>query len=406
MSSPEPQDDHALAGRLIERLLVDPVFRAEFRRDPVGACVVAGLPGLAGELGGGVGSGMETLELRESRSSLAGVVMAAAVEGLSVAEAQAFVEHGAKGLHGLRVPGRLGHGVRVPPGVGKVQGLEHKVVGRAEGRLRAVERAAGAGSGRGSAGSRWVGGSGSSAGGASAGGASAGSAGRAAGGWVFGGGAGGWRVGGGCGVGGCVGGGSCGGGCGVWAGSGSGSGAVGSSAGGRRRVGGRWRRRMRRGRVGRVRRRWCQRLRRRVVLPVVVGVVRLRGRGCRGRMRRGRVGLRRVGLVVWWVRCRRVLVGRVWLVRWWVLVVVWVRWGCRGCWRRRGCRRRRRRGRFWRRGVWIRGWCRCWIRCWRIIRWGWRMWWRRVRRCMCRRWTSCRWMGSRWVRIISRRGIW
>ncbi|HXD65304.1 MAG TPA: hypothetical protein VNV17_11840, partial [Solirubrobacteraceae bacterium] len=70
-----------MAGRLIERLLVDPVFRAEFRRDPVGACVVAGLPGLAG------------------------VVMAAAVEGLSVAEAQAFVEHGAKGLHGLRVPG-------------------------------------------------------------------------------------------------------------------------------------------------------------------------------------------------------------------------------------------------------------------------------------------------------------
>jgi len=94
---------------------------------------------LARELGVGVGSGMETLELRESRSSLAGVVMAAAVEGLSVAEAQAFVEHGAKGLHGVRLPGRLGHGVKVPPGVGKVQGLEHKVVGRAEGRLHAVQ---------------------------------------------------------------------------------------------------------------------------------------------------------------------------------------------------------------------------------------------------------------------------
>ena len=145
------EDEHALAGRLIERLLVDPVFRAEFRRDPVGACVEAGLPGLAGELGAGVGSGMETLELRESRSSLAGVVMAAAVEGLSVAEAQAFVEHGAKGLHGVRVPGRLGHGVRVPPGVGKVQGLEHEVVGRAVGRLHAVEHA-------GEAAGAWVGG--------------------------------------------------------------------------------------------------------------------------------------------------------------------------------------------------------------------------------------------------------
>src|SRR5580693_3796412 len=113
------EDENVLAGALIERLLVDPVFRAEFRRDPVGACVVAGLAGvvgglpvLGGELGAGVGSGMETLELRESRSSLAGVVMAAAVEGLSVAEAQAFVEHGAKGLHGVRLPGRLGHGVK------------------------------------------------------------------------------------------------------------------------------------------------------------------------------------------------------------------------------------------------------------------------------------------------------
>jgi len=66
VSSVEPEN--ALAGRLIERLLVDPVFRGEFRRDPVGACVAAGLPGLAAELGG-AGGGMETLELRESRSS-------------------------------------------------------------------------------------------------------------------------------------------------------------------------------------------------------------------------------------------------------------------------------------------------------------------------------------------------
>src|SRR5947209_4942361 len=118
-------EETALAGRLVERLLVDPVFRGEFRRDPVGACVAAGLPGLAGELGRGSGSGMETLELRESRSSLAGVVMAAAVEGLSVAEAQAFAEHGAKGVklgHGVKLP----RGVRLPSEVQKVRGLEHK----------------------------------------------------------------------------------------------------------------------------------------------------------------------------------------------------------------------------------------------------------------------------------------
>jgi hypothetical protein len=164
VSSAEPHDENVLAGRLIERLLVDPVFRGEFRRDPVGACVVAGLPGLAVELGGG-GSGMETLELRESRSSLAGVVMAAAVEGLSVVEAQAFVEHGAKGLHGLRVPGRLGHGVRVPRGVQKVQGVEHRVVGRVGHEVKGVEHAAGRAPAAGGSGSgaQPAGGSGSQA---------------------------------------------------------------------------------------------------------------------------------------------------------------------------------------------------------------------------------------------------
>ena len=396
------EDENALAGRLIERLLVDPVFRGEFRRDPVGACVAAGLPGLAWELGGGVGSGMETLELRESRSSLAGVVMAAAVEGLSVAEAQAFVEHGAKGLHGLRVPGRLGHGVRVPSGVGKVQGLEHgwwggcmRGSGEHEVGLRSVRR--GVGRRRGSVGvggvSGGVGGSvrrrrvSASAGrvrvrrrarrrvrvrrrvrrrrvrgvGCGVGSGRVGGVGLVGCGWVFGG----WSGG--------VGGGSHGGG----------------------------------GRVGRVRRRWRRRLRRRVVLRRWCGWCGPGSGRCRGRMRRGRVGRRRV--VGGW--CGGVGAGRVLVVAGVAgavvgAVVVWVRWGCRGCWRRRGCRRRRRRGRFWRRGVWIRGWCRCWIRCWRIIRWGWRMWCRRVRRCMCRRWTSCRWMGSRWVRIISRRGIW
>jgi hypothetical protein len=133
VSSPDPEAERAQ--QVIERLLVDPVFRGEFRRDPVGACVAAGLPGLARELGVGVGSGLETLELRESRSSLAGVVMAAAVEGLSVAEARAFVEHGVHGVHGVKgVSGSsLGRGVRVPSGVSRVQGVEHRVVGEVRG---------------------------------------------------------------------------------------------------------------------------------------------------------------------------------------------------------------------------------------------------------------------------------
>src|SRR5450755_2797710 len=107
MAGPTPEEQ-VIAGRLIERLLVDPGFRAEFRRDPVGVCLRENLPGLASELGGSGRAG-ETLELRESRSSLAGVVMAAAVEGLSVAEAHALVGHG----RGVRLP----RGVRVPRGV-------------------------------------------------------------------------------------------------------------------------------------------------------------------------------------------------------------------------------------------------------------------------------------------------
>ncbi|HET6870436.1 MAG TPA: hypothetical protein VFH80_31270 [Solirubrobacteraceae bacterium] len=111
--------ENALAGQLIERLLVDPGFRAEFRRDPAAACLAAGLPELADELAGSAGP-MDTLVVRESRSSLAGVVMAVAVEGMSVGEAHALMSHGLTGApRGLKLPhssalhnplGQLGHG--------------------------------------------------------------------------------------------------------------------------------------------------------------------------------------------------------------------------------------------------------------------------------------------------------
>ena len=105
MSSAERE--RALAGELIERLLVDPRFRAEFRRDPAAACLAAGLPDLADELAGSAGS-IDTLAVRESRSSLAGAVMAVAVEGMSVAEAQALIHHGLTGAP--RGIGKLPHG--------------------------------------------------------------------------------------------------------------------------------------------------------------------------------------------------------------------------------------------------------------------------------------------------------
>jgi hypothetical protein len=72
------------AARLLERLLSDPVVRERFRRDPVGASREAGLDGLAQEMAHGAGKAMHTLDARESRSSLAGMFMAAAVEGVGV----------------------------------------------------------------------------------------------------------------------------------------------------------------------------------------------------------------------------------------------------------------------------------------------------------------------------------
>ena len=73
-----------VAAQLIERLLADPAFRARFRRDPAGACREAGLDGLAQEMSLGGGKAMHTLDMRESKSSLAGVMMAAAMEGVGI----------------------------------------------------------------------------------------------------------------------------------------------------------------------------------------------------------------------------------------------------------------------------------------------------------------------------------
>src|ERR671914_2122055 len=73
-----------IAAQVIERLLVDPAFRADFRRDPAAACRQAGLDSLADEMALGAGKAMMTLDVRESKSSLAGVMMAAAMEGAGV----------------------------------------------------------------------------------------------------------------------------------------------------------------------------------------------------------------------------------------------------------------------------------------------------------------------------------
>ena len=78
------------AARLVERLLADPTLRARFRQDPVSTSRAAGIDSLADELAADDGEALRTLDLRESRSSLAGVLMAAAMEGVGAFE---FAHH-------------------------------------------------------------------------------------------------------------------------------------------------------------------------------------------------------------------------------------------------------------------------------------------------------------------------
>jgi cell wall-associated NlpC family hydrolase len=74
---------------LIEQLLTDPGLRAHFRDDPDGVLSAHGLGALSQRQ-----RALLTLELRESRSSLAGATFAAAVDGLQAAEAAAHAAPG------------------------------------------------------------------------------------------------------------------------------------------------------------------------------------------------------------------------------------------------------------------------------------------------------------------------
>src|SRR5262249_34434236 len=82
-SKVQSSEEEARAAQLLEKLLTDAEFRASFRRDPAGACAAYDLPELVEEFSRGAGQGkaLHTLEIRESRSSLAGAFMAAASEG-------------------------------------------------------------------------------------------------------------------------------------------------------------------------------------------------------------------------------------------------------------------------------------------------------------------------------------
>jgi hypothetical protein len=80
-----PREEDVAAG-LLERLLSDPAYRAAFRADPIAASREAGLESVAAELAANRGKVMQTLDGRESRSNLAGVLMAAAFEGAAIVD--------------------------------------------------------------------------------------------------------------------------------------------------------------------------------------------------------------------------------------------------------------------------------------------------------------------------------
>jgi murein DD-endopeptidase MepM/ murein hydrolase activator NlpD len=70
--------------RLLQRLLADRAFRRRFETDPVSAAREAGFADLASELARADDGDGRRLDVRESRSSAAGVFMAAALEGLGI----------------------------------------------------------------------------------------------------------------------------------------------------------------------------------------------------------------------------------------------------------------------------------------------------------------------------------
>jgi hypothetical protein len=84
-TKPQPVlDETERSAALIELLLADRALRANFRADPAPILRAHGLGRLAEGLGHGP-KALVTLELRESRSSLAGAMVAAAAEGVDAA---------------------------------------------------------------------------------------------------------------------------------------------------------------------------------------------------------------------------------------------------------------------------------------------------------------------------------
>ena len=123
------RDETERSVELLERLLGDPQLRRRFRTDAAAVLTEAGLPELAAGLGHG-GRALMTLEMRESRSSLANGRLGAVPHAGARARAVALVKwrtrrsksHRRVAARSLHVS--TGHAATGPSGVGALRSQE------------------------------------------------------------------------------------------------------------------------------------------------------------------------------------------------------------------------------------------------------------------------------------------
>jgi hypothetical protein len=117
MTRSAPSPAARRAADVLERLLLEPEFRSRFRRAPAATLERSGFADLARDLRGD-GRALQTLEARESRSSVAGVLMAAAGEGIGLIDRAGRLEgDAADALHATMArPAirRLTHPIELP----------------------------------------------------------------------------------------------------------------------------------------------------------------------------------------------------------------------------------------------------------------------------------------------------
>jgi putative modified peptide len=113
----------AATAALLQRLLEDSDFRARFRDDPEAALRDAGMADLLDEAPP-MANPMQTLQIRESRSSLAGAALGAAIEGFGMLDVLGNLGAHADAAHAAQLPDMHPRPVGLNPGAQALSALE------------------------------------------------------------------------------------------------------------------------------------------------------------------------------------------------------------------------------------------------------------------------------------------